>query len=318
MFLLNRREALLGALGFLLSSFTSAALSSSPLKLVLVHGRSQQGKDPVKLKATWLEALELGADKQGVSLPPDLDVAFPYYGDALDEVTRQYNLPLTSDIQTRGASVDTEFLEFQAEIAEALRQQSGITDEQVNLEYGDNPKERGPQNWEWVQAILRALDKHAEGVGQLALENFTRDVFLYTRKQPVREQIDSIVSAEISEEPTVVVAHSLGSVVAYNILKSDTRTLNVPLFATVGCPLGVRAIRNYLKPLRYPKVGAWYNAFDDRDVVSLYPLDDRNFPITPAVENFDGVNNHTDNRHGIVGYLDDTSVAGKILGYLTI
>jgi len=110
------------------------------------------------------------------------------------------------------------------------------------------------------------------------------------------------------------VAHSLGSVVAYNVLRSDPRNLNVPLLVTVGCPLGIRAIRNQLVPLKFPKPAhAWYNAFDTRDVVALFPLDDSNFPVIPAVTNFDGVKNHTDNRHGIDGYLDDTKVAERIL-----
>ena len=58
---------------------------------------------------------------------------------------------------------------------------------------------------------------------------------------------------------------------------------------------------------------SWYNAYDERDVVSLYPLDDSNFPVTPPMENFSNVKNHTSNRHGIAGYLDDTSVARKIV-----
>ena len=82
---------------------------------------------------------------------------------------------------------------------------------------------------------------------------------------------------------------------------------------TVGSPLGVRAIRNQFKPLVRPNVGSWFNAYDDRDVVSLYPLDQNNFPIYPGVENYDGVRNHTSNRHGIVGYLDDPTIAKRIL-----
>ena len=34
--------------------------------------------------------------------------------------------------------------------------------------------------------------------------------------------------------------------------------------------------------------------------------------MTPSITNKTNVNNHTDNRHGIVGYLDDPDVAKKI------
>ncbi len=52
--------------------------------LVLVHGRSQQGKDPVALKQTWLDSLHKGLDAAGLTLDlPDEKVRFPYYGNVL-------------------------------------------------------------------------------------------------------------------------------------------------------------------------------------------------------------------------------------------
>jgi hypothetical protein len=59
----------------------------------------------------------------------------------------------------------------------------------------------------------------------------------------------------------------------------DTRRLQIPLLITVGSPLGIRAVRDQFRPLRYPPVDGWYNAFDPRDVVALYPLDGENFPF---------------------------------------
>lgn len=313
----TRRALLLQSAALAVAVLSRVGLAEPPHKLLFVHGRSQQGKDPGKLKATWIEAFKKGADAANLPIPDDLDIAFPYYGDALDEFTHQSNLPLTTDIQARGESaVNEDFLEFQAEIAEELREARGITEDQVNEEYGENPKPKGPLNWEWVQAILRTLDKHGGGINQAALEQFTRDVYLYTRRSVVREAIDKIVAEKISEEPTVVLGHSLGTVVTYSVLRYDPRSLNVPLFVTVGSPLGVRAIRRQFRPLESPRAGQWFNAYDDRDVVALYPLDNSNFPIDPPVENYAGVRNHTSNRHGIVGYLDDVTVASKLLHQL--
>jgi len=79
--------------------------------------------------------------------------------------------------------------------------------------------------------------------------------------------------------------------------------------------LAIRAVRDRFRPIGFPTLAkTWYNAFDPRDVVSLYPLDATNFPVTPSIENFGGVNNATDNRHGIVGYLDDADVARQRSG----
>jgi hypothetical protein len=311
---LRRRDFL--RLGLAVSFAVAAAPAlAATRRLVFIHGRAQQGLDAAALKSEWLGALKRGAQTLGREFPDGIDVAFPYYGDKLDEFSRTFDIRLASEVQTRSNNpVDNEFLAFQAEVAEAVRQRAGVTDEQVDMEYGPNPRPRGPLNWEWVQAILRALDKHGGGMSRKALEVFTRDVFLYTTRPNVREEIDRIVSAALTEEPAVVVGHSLGSVVAYSVLRTDTRQLRVPLCVTVGSPLGIRPIRDQFRPLRSPKpVGTWYNAFDPRDVVALFPLDEANFPVTPRIDNYAMVQNHTDNRHGIIGYLDDRDVAGRIL-----
>ena len=105
---------------------SAAVGATGPLRLVLVHGRGQQRLDHDELKSNWLNTLRRGAQKLGRTLPDTIDVAFPYYGDALDRYIRNYNIPLTSDMQTRGSKVDDEFLVFQAECAEACRKGSCV------------------------------------------------------------------------------------------------------------------------------------------------------------------------------------------------
>ncbi len=315
---LNRRKLLSATAASVAAAvFRASPAAASVRRVVFVHGRSQQGRDPEKIRLEWMQAFAKGAAQSGQSLPSGLDVKLPFYGDVLDEFARQLNTPVVSDIHERGDGSQDEFLLFQAQLAEEVRLGAGVTDKQVADEYGNNPKERGPLNWEWVQAIINAVDKHATGISKSALEQFTRDVFLYVSRSSVRTEVDRIVADAISEEPTIVVAHSLGTVVAYNVLGSDRRNLKVPLLATVGSPLGIRAINKNLRPLHFPKpVTSWHNAFDKRDVVALNPLDRNNFPVTPAIENHADVRNSTDNRHGIIGYLDDRVVAAKILAGL--
>ena len=315
---MDRRQLLaLAGAGLATSVLPARAADSHPVRLVLVHGRSQQGLNPADLQSNWLETLRRGAAKINRTLPERLDVVFPYYGDKLDEFARQFDLPLTTDIQAKGSPVNTDFLNFQAQVAEEMRQRAGVTDAQVLEEFGTNTTEKGPQNWAWVQAIIRAIDRNAGGVSQSVLETFMRDVYLYTTRMGVRDNIDRIVGGALNETPCVVIGHSLGSVVAYNVLRNDRRPLNVRAYVTVGSPLAIRAVRDRFRPIGFPTLArTWYNAFDPRDVVSLYPLDAANFPVTPSIENFGGVNNATDNRHGIVGYLDDADVAKHVLDAL--
>jgi hypothetical protein len=282
-------------------------------RIVFVHGRQQEGLDPAVLKAEWRGALKRGIQGLGKNLSDRVEVAFPYYGDLLYKFARQFEIPLTSEVTARGGAVDDEFLAFQAGVAEAVREKIGVTLEQVDKEYGNNPRAKGPLNWEWVQAILRAIDKHVRGVSATALEILTRDVFLYATRAGVRDEIDAIVKAVLTEAPTIVVGHSLGSIVAYSVLRTDSRALRVPLLVTIGSPLGIRPIRDQFRPLKHPaQVKTWFNAYDRRDGIALHALDSSNFPVTPPIENFDGVRNHTRDRHGALGYLEAKAVASKV------
>ncbi|MBI5320103.1 hypothetical protein [Bradyrhizobium sp.] len=283
------------------------------MRMLLIHGRSQGGKDPVALQNEWLGALDKGLKKTGLSLPRDVQVDFPHYGNQLDKFVEQFKLPADPAIVPKGSPAFDEYAAFRREVADEMRQRAGLTDAQVQAELPPGvPAEKGPQNWEWVQAIVRLLDRHLPDVSQGTIEVFLRDVFLYTKRDIVQGAIDEIVSAKLTPDTTLVVGHSLGSVVGYNVLRAAPK--NVKAYITVGSPLGIRAIRRALGAISNPlqKRDCWYNAYDHRDIVALNPLDTANFDVAPAIVNNGAVSNHTDNRHGIIGYLDDMEVARTI------
>ena len=79
-------------------------------ELVLIHGRSQQGKDSIALKAEWLAALARGLEKNGLTLPiPEEHVRFPYYGDTIVDLMRNVPADQVAKIIVRGsdATADT-------------------------------------------------------------------------------------------------------------------------------------------------------------------------------------------------------------------
>lgn len=307
------RRGFIGSAAMLASVLSSTgAVAQTPPRLLLVHGRAQGGRDPDEIRSEWLAALEQGARAAGVALPAGLDIRLPFYGDELDTLTAQLEMPLSSEIRTRGDGFQDEFLAFQAEVADDLRKGAGVSDAELDAAYGDNPRERGPQNWEWVQAIIRAIDGHSPDVSAAFLERFLRDVFLYVQSSGVRDAIDGIVLEQMDQTPTVVVAHSLGTVVAYHILHGRDAP-PVPLFLTLGSPLAINAIKRRLAPIGHPAtVAQWINAYDDRDVVALRPLSAGNFDVTPPIRNIGDISNQTDNRHGIAGYLDKPQVVAPL------
>lgn len=298
-------------------------------ELVLIHGRAQEHKDSVALKREWLEFLEEGLHKSGMTLPiPESAVRFPFYGQALFDLVNDVDPEAVADIPIRGFSrdgLDPDVVRVLEEVARA----KGVSDDEVFAEaraLGDAqlslPQEqRAPQNWRWVHGLLKAIERHVPGGSALAVALATGDVFQYLNAAGIRDRIESGVREAMRPGvESVVVGHSLGSVVAYNLLSREGTALGwrVPLLITLGSPLGITAIRDRLKPSRRPAcVSAWYNARDKDDIVALHPLDDQHFPLKPAVENSSHVVNDTPNQHGIQGYLSDAEVARRIYSALT-
>lgn len=281
------------------------------MKVMFVHGRSQGGKVPADLEAIWKGALREGLERAGLALPDAVGIDFPYYADELDRFVEAFALPADPAFMPKGSPVFDEYADFKARVVDEMRVRAGISDQAVQAEAGDLPAEKGPQNWAWVQAVVRLLDRTFTSLPEGTLEVFLRDVFLYTRKTAVKSAIDAIVAPYLTSDTRVVIGHSLGSVVAYNVLKAAAS--KPPLFVTVGSPLGIRAIRSTLGVLTNPAGSkGWYNAYDPRDVVALNPLDTMSFGVDPAIVNYDGVDNQTSNRHGIVGYLNDPDIARAI------
>ena len=77
--------------------------------------------------------------------------------------------------------------------------------------------------------------------------------------------------------PFVVIAHSLGSVIAYSLLLELGGTFELSRLVTIGSPLGIGEVKDQLRKLhRLPKgplpvpagVRTWKNVFDRRDVVA--------------------------------------------------
>lgn len=284
------------------------------MRILFIHGRAQGGKNPEELKNIWIDTLKKGFQATGKPFPDDVYFDFPYYGDKLDELTELAKMDNPEDVIAKGGGEDKQYQEFiQSALAE-IQKQKEISDSDIQAA-ADNPdiKEKGIQNWEWVHAIANFLDKNFLDVSDFTIEKFLTDVYLYVNSPKVTKSINKIVEEKLTDEPTIVVSHSLGTVVAYKVILDNLAKINLHKFITVGSPLGISAISSKLGIPHNPAGDdGWYNAYDKRDIVALNPLDDRYFPADPIIDNYNGVDNDTDNRHGIIGYLNDKLVAAEI------
>jgi len=284
------------------------------MKLLLVHGIAQGGKNASDLQKTWIETLQKGYQAAGIDYPRSLTVEFPYYGDALDARVANSNLPMPKEISPKGDDGFSPYEKFVSDSLQEMQKSAGIPDAEVATEAGPVPAaEKGIQNWRLTQAIARLIDRRFTPAASYTIENFLREVYVYLSDRNTTRAINAIVADKLTDEPTVVVGHSLGSVVAYRVLLEQSNKVKLRRYITVGSPLGIKAISSQLGVLKYPPGELlWYNAFDQRDIVALNPLQDPYFKTNPAITNYNQVRNQTDNRHGIVGYLNDSTVARNI------
>jgi len=292
------------------------------MRILFIHGRAQGQKSSDILREEWGAALARGLVDAGLSLPAGVAFDHPFYGKTLDDFVDQAKLPQASEIVAMGGSSgDAGFDSFTRSVLQEVDARGEISEADVRaqMEPGREIEEMGPQNWAWVRAFVRAVDARWPGFSGARINDFLTDVWLYLDKPAVQSAIDAIIEAELTDEPTLVVSHSLGTVVAYNILRKNK--INLAGLMTLGSPLAIKAITAKLGLLENVAPKRWVNAYDVADIVALNPLDSTHFPVAPKIANYCGVKNTTGNHHGIGGdppergYLLDAKIIEQIVAF---
>jgi pimeloyl-ACP methyl ester carboxylesterase len=286
------------------------------MNLVFIHGRAQGDSSEQAIRDYWKAGMQRGFAAAGVA-PRKLDqIIVPFYGQRLDALTVEARLKLVRVVERGEAQTQEPFDDFAATFIERVAERAGVSRDQAMDEAGLTVVERGPENWAWVQALLQAAERRSPWLANFSIAKITADVQTYLSRPYVRQEIDNIVLPALRQDPCVVVAHSLGSVVAYWLLAENPQ-INVPLFVTAGSPLGLGVIKDRLPhPLHIPGgVQKWLNVSDERDVVALYARLDRD-SFLEGIENLSDVHNG-DNPHDIARYFEDTTLARRIAAALS-
>jgi hypothetical protein len=280
------------------------------MKLVFVHGRAQEGKNKNELRDRWEGALRIAWTKCGISAPANIDLRFPYYGDELDKWVKNPD----GTVKKRSVEVQPDLTPFEEAFLRGMIEKAGVTDAEIRAELPTDVATRAPQNWEWLQAGFRALSRRSPALGRFGL-GLLADVETYLTRGAAKRAVDDIVRREISgSEQVVVVAHSLGTIVSYRVLNELNPPADVPLFMTLGSPLGIDIVKTHLRPpsLAIPKgVRKWVNAADERDPVALFSkLTSATF--CDGIENLSEVKNSREDPHSIYDYLSDSVICKRL------
>ena len=133
-------------------------------ELVFIHGRSQENKDSIELKAEWIDAWKQGLDANGLTMPlAETDIHLPYYGQTLFDLVSGVPAAEAAEIIIRGgAGGSTAEQAFVHAVLIETAEQLAIPPEEIAESSGEPVVRRGPLNWKWVQGILRGIEKRVQ------------------------------------------------------------------------------------------------------------------------------------------------------------
>jgi len=172
----------------------------------------------------------------------------------------------------------------------------------------------------WLKAIARALEKVLLSNGKTVARAFISQAAAYLHKPGLKEKIDDLVMTQIidglpKDEKVVVISHSLGTIVAYDLMRRLRHQVKVKLLLTAGSPLGIEIVKRRLGPplICLPNVDKWVNASDREDFVALQTkLTSTTFGCD-KIQNNDQLDNGDEDAHDILKYLAHDVVAQDIV-----
>ena len=239
-------------------------------RIVIIHGIGQQMEGENTLRAGLFPALRDGMSRGGVDVSPE-DVSFASYG----EVFRP-----ASEFLAPTAYYDEFDVEsgYEEQLLIALWRRAAESDETI-LPPDEEVLLSAPSI---VRRALAAISK-SPFLANVAERSFIGDlkqVRMYFCNSDLRAKVQDRVATAITKDTRVIVAHSLGSVVAYEVLCSRPYW-PVRALVTLGSPLGVRnLIFDRLQPRPttdvatgqliglWPPVSMWTNIADETDIVA--------------------------------------------------
>ncbi|MFD3459140.1 hypothetical protein ACFWVM_05475 [Nocardia fluminea] len=323
--------------------------------LLFIHGRSQESDDEIardpdrlaayvlNMKRKWVGGLAKGLIAAGRSPVDESQVVFPFYGNVFADAIKDFEAgggrrPELEMLDTTPAADEAQLVQTKVALlldaANAIHYDSvkelGYTDPGVVITEHDVVRELGfgdALKLPIVRGALQFLSRKT-GAPTLIIERFLDDVAYYLEMAEMRERVLGIVERDLqarlgSGGDIVIVGHSLGSVLAYDLLTRLPATYNVRQLVTAGSPLGFPIVqKNLLGKVagRRPVVpaiiaarsAAWLNAYDVLDIVALvHPLAG-SFDESLAGQLADERTFNPTGPHSIEDYLADPDIAVPI------
>ena len=254
--------------------------------VLLVHGRGMQGRDTAALRAMWRDALDSGATSfTRASLVQDADVRLVWYADVLDPRSSASCDYASDDPRARRDAAEDGGMK-------ALVSFVGNVLDGLGAAASDDDSRTALRSLAADAEFLSDAHKRCAAEGRLA---------------------GALDRARSEGRPVILVAHSLGSIVAYDYLSAHRDSGLVQALVTVGSPLGSPDLRHLLiggddadTLTALASVKQWINVRNEGDPLATDVRPAHNIVVDTAADEPD--------PHELVGYLRESQTTSAVLG----
>lgn len=301
------------------------------MKIIMVHGTNQSNKNPETLKDIWITAFLDGVFQAGLSnIPNSAKIEFVYYGDKVNEYSvKESSNTGIYDLRTRGLHAFSLNIDGLSPDEKAILESIADNLDDKNLDDQETLRIDGiPKSLEnefvpfalkdrVAKAIIKITSRYPK-IHTWGLKKFAEEASLYLNNVNYRNEVKARLMEKIEEnedEEVVLIGHSLGSVVCFDVMRSLDPKYKIARFISLGSPLGIPVFYNFFVNRKKPTSlkGGWFNFYDIDDFVAAYQLNNPPYDVHPEIKNLRAKTQYFQ-PHFVVGYLDDALVAEKILG----
>lgn len=289
------------------------------MRLAFVHGINNESRSPDDIREMWWGAIVQGWEDIGLTpkARPDIDVG--YYADILAAAVAGRDTGAVAQGATPSSSSHGRaFLDAYLEAADIG---ASAVAQELRAEGVEAPEVVSQGLFQEILVdSASAIERLLRRRGKWLASKFLTQATHYIEDEGLAAQIAVTVRKALfddHDQDVLVISHSLGTVVSYRLLAGDPRlrNRNVPLFVTLGSPLGIGMMEDILPPhdtIQQPPIGAWVNGYRPDDFVAL----DRG--LTPDTIGLPGIINVREglieegDKHSIEAYLRSPAICARI------
>lgn len=291
------------------------------MKIIFIHGMHQQNYNAQQLKQHWIDIFNQGLHYAKIPVKAeDFDIELAFYADLIQQYQLMNPYITTTEFPFPSlhlhAPVNLHLLNQPSintgiPILPIFAQQQHPDFMQRMSSYAELLKDH------LFKDLVRLINAFPNIQAQL-IQQFLIETYLYLSDVKFMQAVHQRIQACLDPtQPQLIVAHSLGSVIAYNVLHQYPQ-YSVAGLISLASPLAFHVIQEKIHhPIAIPNnlLGDWFNFYSTEDFLTAFPLSEPPFDFNPPIYNQE-IQTFNQYPHQIAGYLQHPAVINSMLKIL--